>query len=180
MASDRARAGIGRRLMDGAKRLFWVFLYLWVLFGLFALHESLVLAKYQIDYEPFGYAFVNAWVLAKVMLVADDLNLGADWFERHPLIYRILSRALLFALVFMAAHAVESLLVGLWHGKTIAEIVPQLSSGYFERLLSKAVIVAVALMPFFAFKALDQALGVGTLRSLLLARTEAASAHLAP
>jgi len=45
-------------------------------------------------------ALVNAWVLAKVMLVADDLNLGSRWFENRRLIYRILSRSALFALVF--------------------------------------------------------------------------------
>ena len=170
MAAKDAKAGIGRRLLGGAKRLGWVFLYLWVLFGTFALHESIVLARHDIDYESHGLAFINAWVLAKVMLVADDLNLGANWFERHPLIYRISSRALLFAVVFLVAHAVEALLIGLWRGKTIAESLPELSSHHFAALGSAAVLLTVALMPFFAFKAIDQALGVGTLRALLLER----------
>jgi hypothetical protein len=154
-----------------------VFLYLWVLFALFALHESLVLAKHRIDYEPYGFAFVNAWVLAKVMLVADDLNLGANWFERRPLIYRILTRALLFAIVFMAVHAVEGVLVGLWRGKTIAGSMPEVTGGSIAELASKGVILTVALMPFFAFKAIDQALGTGTLRSLLLVSRPADSSQ---
>ena len=54
---------------------------------LFALHESIVLAKHEIDYRGYGMALVNAWVLAKVMLVADDLNLGSRWFENRRCAY---------------------------------------------------------------------------------------------
>jgi hypothetical protein len=170
MTFKRARANFRRRLLHGAKRLLWMFVYLWVLFALFALHESIVLAKHQITYELYGFAFINAWVLAKVMLVADDLNLGANWFERHPLIYRILTRALLFAVAFMMVHVVEGMLVGLWQGKTLTGSMPEVSGGNIAELASMGVILTVALIPFFVFKAIDKALGVGTLRTLLLAR----------
>ena len=158
------------RFLREAKRLFGMFLYLWAVLALFTLHESIVLAKHQINYRPYGLAFINAWVLAKVMLIADDLNLGGDWFERRPLIYRISSRAALFAVVFLCVHAAEGILVGLWEGKTIAEIVPEVSGRSAAGILSAGVILSVALMPYFAFKAIDRALGTGVLRSLLLER----------
>jgi hypothetical protein len=170
MTAQPAPASWLQRLVQGGKRFFWLFLYLWILFALFSLHESVVLAKHDINYQPFGLAFINAWVLAKVMMVADEMNLGARWFERHPLLYRILSRALLFAVVLIAVHGVETVLIGLWRGQTLSESLPELSAESVLLLVSRTLIVTIALVPFFAFKALDEALGTGTLRSLLLAR----------
>jgi hypothetical protein len=169
-AGEPASSSLFQRLLHGGKRFFWLFLYLWILFALFSLHESVVLAKHDIAYQPFGLAFINAWVLAKVMMVADEMNLGARWFERHPLLYRILSRALLFALVLIGVHGVETVLIGLWRGQSFTESLPELSGQSVLTLISRTLILTVALVPFFAFKALDQALGTGTLRSLLLAR----------
>jgi len=170
MTGKPLRLGLRARVLGGARRLLGVFLYLWVVLTLFAVHESVVLAKRQMDYRGYGLAFVNAWVLAKVMLVAEDLNLGARWFGERPLIYRVLSRAGLFAVVFMGAHTVEGVIVGLWNGKTILESLPRFGGGSAVDILSVAVILGVALTPFFAFRAIDQALGPGRLRSLLLTR----------
>ena len=83
MTSGRAPLGLIGRIVGGACRLAGVFAYLWVVLTLFALHESIVLAKHEIDYRGYGMAFLNAWVLAKVMLIADDLNLGSGWFENR-------------------------------------------------------------------------------------------------
>jgi hypothetical protein len=50
----------------------------------FALHESVVSAKDHIDYHFYGFAFVNALILGKVMLVAEDLHF-AEWVKaRRP------------------------------------------------------------------------------------------------
>jgi hypothetical protein len=139
MTSAPASRGLTDRLVSGARRLAGVFLYLWAVLTLFALHESIVLAKHEIDYRGYGMALVNAWVLAKVMLVADDLNLGSRWFENRRLIYRILSRSALFALVFMGAHTIEDVVVGWWQGKTILESIPRLGRGSFADILSIGV-----------------------------------------
>jgi len=169
MTSERASRGLTERVVGGARRFAAIFVYLWAVLTLFALHESIVLAKHEIDYRGYGLAFINAWVLAKVMMVADDLNLGSRWFENRRPIYRILSRSALFALVFMGAHTVENLVVGWWQGKTVLESIPRIGRGSFAEILSIGVIVTVALMPFLAFRALEQALGPGVVRRLLLA-----------
>ena len=171
--SDRAgsgqpKRGLKDRLLHEAKRLFGTFLYLWVLLGLFAIHESIVLAKHNIPYRPFGVALINAWILAKVMLIAEDLGLGEAWFGRRPPIYRILARAVAFAIVFLIVHVVESVLVGMWRGKTVTESLPKIGDGSTIALISVAILLAFALIPFFAFKEADRALGGGVLRSLLL------------
>jgi len=59
-------------------------LYLWVIFGLLELHKSMILAEHHIDFAYHGVAFVNAWALAKVMIVARRLHLG-EQFNEAPL-----------------------------------------------------------------------------------------------
>jgi hypothetical protein len=70
-----------QRIFDEILNFLGIAIYLWVMFGVFALHESVVSAKYHIDYHFYGFALVNALVLGKVMLVAEDLHF-ADWFKR--------------------------------------------------------------------------------------------------
>ncbi len=166
---NRPKRSLIRRIPDEAKRLAGIFLYLWVLFGLFAIHESLVLAKHGIEYRAYGLAFINAWLLAKVVLVAEDLRV-ARGFEDRPLVYPILYKSIVFTCVLMAFYIVEKALVGLWHGTAIAESVSLIGGGSMAGMLSVAAIVAVALMPFFAFREIGRAIGKRELHELLFTR----------
>jgi len=104
---------VKERLVHEVRQFLFMFLYLYVLFGLFAIHEAVVLEQRHITYAYYGFALVNALVLAKVMLVAEDLHLGRR-FENRPLIYPVLIKSLLFAVVFICFRVVEDLLVGWW------------------------------------------------------------------
>ena len=160
--NGQPKRSLKERLMHEAKRLVGTFLYLWVLLGLFAIHESIILAKHNIPYRPFGVALINAWILAKVMLIAEDLKLGEGWFGHRPPIYRILAKAVAFAIVFLIVHFVESMLVGMWRGQTVSESLPKIGDGSTIALVSVAILLAFALIPFFAFKEADRALGSGS------------------
>jgi hypothetical protein len=171
------KRSLKQRTSHEAKRLVAMFLYLWVLFGLFALHESIVLAKHDIDYSAYGFAVINAWLLAKVMLVAEDLRL-AHRFEDRPLIYPIIYRSMVFAVVFIGFDIVEHVLLGWWRGKTIVESFPAIGGGTLTGILSVAAIISVALMPFFAFRELGRVIGEGELRALLFTRGAATNAKV--
>ena len=67
------------RAIDEVKHFAILFVYLWILFGLFVLNERIVLQQHRIDFAAQGFAVINALVLAKVMLIAQDLNLGRRW-----------------------------------------------------------------------------------------------------
>jgi hypothetical protein len=137
-----------------------------VLFGLFALHERIVLREQGINFTAQGFALVNALVLAKVMLIAEDLNLGR-WLDRRPLIYPILHDAVLFTVLFIVFHIVEDVVIGLIHGETVRASIPVIGGGGVVGLLCVAVILFVALIPYFAVKNLNLALGPGRLKALL-------------
>ncbi|HTR17294.1 MAG TPA: hypothetical protein VMI52_09700 [Acetobacteraceae bacterium] len=144
-----------------------------MLFGLLALHESILRRQMGLGYQMQGFAAINALVLAKVMLVAEDLNLGGEMRGR-ALIYGVLWEAAMFAIVFIVFHVLEELVVGLLHGSTLAQSVPAIGGGGFIGLLTVAVILFVALIPYFAFRDITRVLGREKMRALLFTSAGAA------
>lgn len=110
------------------KRLIAIVLYLWVVFGLYVLDETVILGKRHIDFSAHGFAIVNALVLAKVLLVAEDFGFGSR-FKDRPLIFPILYKALAFSILLIVSHIGESVLLGVWRGKSVAESIPQIGGG---------------------------------------------------
>ncbi len=165
---DRPKAGLVQRITEEIKRFIGMTIYLWVVIGLFVLHEFVVLAQYKIDYRFYGFAIINAFVLAKVMLVAEDMHLG-DRFKAKPPVYPILYKSVIFSVVFILAHIIEELIVNLVKNKPISESVTSVGGGSLSGILAVGVIMAVALIPFFAFKEVGRAIGEKKLYSLLFA-----------
>lgn len=164
---DRA-ARLKARAIEELERFVVLFLYLWIILGLFALHERIVLRQEGINFTAQGFALINALVLAKVMLVAESINFGR-WLNRRPLIYAILYDAFLFAVLFIVFHVVEDLVIGLIHGQSVRASIPVIGGGGVVGVLCVAVILFVSLIPYFAVKKLNLALGPGRLKALLLA-----------
>jgi hypothetical protein len=154
------------RVLDEARRFTVMFLYLWVLFGLFVLNERIILDQKGIGFSAHGFALLNALVLAKVMLVTEDLNLGR-WMRRRPLIYPILFESLLLTVMFICFHVVERLVVGLVERQTVAASIPAIGGGGLAGVVCVAVILFVALIPFFAFRNVSRELGPGQLNAML-------------
>jgi hypothetical protein len=164
---DRGGRNLLGKLIIETKKFLGMAAYLWVVFGLFAIHESIVLAKHQISYKFYGFAILNSLILAKVMLIAEDLRLGERNFKDRPLVYPILYKAILFAVTFMCFDVVEEVLTGLVRGKTIAQSIPEFGGGSLGGIFSEALILTVALIPFFAFREIGRVLGADRLKSLL-------------
>ena len=144
-----------------------MFLYLWVLFALFTYHKAIVLAQHNIPYKPFGIAIFNAFVLAKVMLVAEKMNL-AEKLRGKPLAYPILTKSILLSIIFILFNMAEAIVTGLWKGKTLVDSMPKFGGGSPLEIIVTAMILAVALIPFFAFRELSRAIGKGVLAGLLM------------
>lgn len=148
------------------RRFMVLFVYLWILFGLFVLNERIILRQQGIGFSAQGFAVINAFVLAKVMLVAESLNLGR-WLDKRPLIYPILHDSILFTVLFIIFHVIERVVVGLFSGATIAKSIPAIGGGGVVGLICVAVICFFGLIPFFAFRNIDRALGSGFMHELL-------------
>ena len=165
-AFPERKLSLKQRVFDEVIKFLAIALYLWVIFGVFALHEWVVSAKDHLDYHFYGFALVNALVLGKVMLVAEDLHF-ADWFKDRPLIYPILCKAVAFSILFLVFDVVEEVVVGVFKGKTIGESIPGIGGGSPSGVFFVGVILAVALIPFFAFREVGRAIGERELHSLM-------------
>jgi len=166
----------GRHLREKAvgefRRFFVIFLYLWVVFGLLSIHKTLVLAQNHIDYPEHAFAVINAFIFAKVLLVGEHFRLGAR-FEHKPLIYSILHKCLIFTLVLIAFHIVESMLVGMWHGNSMVESLPPIFSKSVRGVLAVSIMCFVVLVPFFGFREITRVIGREKMRAMLLGPREA-------
>jgi hypothetical protein len=157
-------------LLHGFRRFLFMFGYLYVVFTMFQLHEYIVLSEHDLSYTRLGFAVINALVLAKVMLIADELHLGV-WFPGQPRIYRIVVRSVLFAAVMILFEVVEKTITGLIKGGSFIESVPRLAGGDLGTVMFGLILTAI-LLPFFAFMELSNALGDDVVRKALLAKPE--------
>jgi biotin carboxyl carrier protein len=167
------------RLKTGAieetRKLFGIFIYFWVLLSLFSFHKALVLNEEYLIYHQ-GFAFINALALAKVVLVGEYFHLG-DRLKDRPLIYPILFKSAIFAVLLICFHLIEETLIGVLQGKTLSQSIPSIGGGTLQGILMVGIIMFVVLMPFFAFRELDRAIGSEELHSLLFgAKTKASAA----
>jgi len=159
------------RAFDEFKRLLVIFLYLWVVFGLLVLHSSIVLYQRHLDYADHTLAIVNAFIFAKVLLLGEHFHFGTR-FDKRPLIYPILYKCLVFTVLFILFHLLESIVIGVWHGHTVAESIPPLFGWNPRGLLSVAIVGFVLLLPFFGFREIVRVIGRDKMRALLFHRRE--------
>ena len=144
-------------------------IYLWVLFALFSVHKSMILGEEHINYQAQTFALINALVMAKAMLIGEDLHVGS-WLKDKPVLYLSLYKSLVFSVFLIAFHILEEVAIGVFKGRTISQSFPSIGGGGLQGLLSMGAIVFVALIPFFAFRELGRVIGQRELWSLLLKR----------
>src|SRR5580765_7554587 len=96
MVESEPKRSFGQKLLAQFREVFGMFLYLWLLFALFTYHKAIVLAQHGISFRPYGLALFNAFVLAKIMLIAEEMNLGTRLRKKAP-IFPILHKSFLFA-----------------------------------------------------------------------------------
>jgi biotin carboxyl carrier protein len=175
MVNDRLRR-LKTGAIDETKKLFGIFIYLWVLLSLFSFHKALVLNEEYLLYDQ-GFALINALVLAKVVLIGEFFRVG-DKLTNRPLIYPIIFKSAVFAVLLICFHIIEKTLTGVLHGKTFFQSIPSIGGGTLQVILMVGIIMFVALMPFFAFRELDRAIGTQELHNLLFG--DATKAGAAP
>lgn len=174
MTVTAARPSLRARAAHEMRQFALMFLYLWALFGLFVLNETIVDRSHGSAVVLQGFAVVNALVLAKVMLIADLLDV-ARWFRRWPLVVTIVVEAAFYTALFLVVHVLERVLVGHFHGQTVSASMPSFGGGGLAGLMIVAAITFVSLLPFFTFKHVARAIGSERLQALLLGRPAAAS-----
>jgi hypothetical protein len=163
------KRSVKSRVLDEAKKFLGIFIYLAVVFGLFVLHEWVVLSSEHLTYRFYGFALINALILAKIMLIAEGLHF-AEKFESRPLVFPIVYKALAFTILLMGAYVVEETGIAMLHGESAAQAIPKIGGGTIGGIAAVTMIVCVALIPFFAYRELSRVFGEAQLHALLFTR----------
>ena len=166
---DSMPSNFAQRVYHQVIQFLLIAIYLFVVFGVLAVHEEVVAAKNHISYHFYGFALINALILGKVMLVAEDLHF-ANWFRNSPLVYPILFKSVAFTILFLVFDIVEEVVVGVFKGKSIVESFPDIGGGSPRGIFFMVVIISILLIPFFAFREIGQVIGERELHSLIFTR----------
>lgn len=158
-------SNVKKRAEEELKRFIIMFLYLLVIFTLFQLHEYLILRQHDITYAHYGFAIIQALILAKVMLIGEAMKLGHRLSKQRRVLV-IAYRSAVFALFFLVFKIFEDAIIALFKGKDVIESVTA-PGGSTPATIILALIFWVMLMPYFAFVELGRAYGVDSLKHLL-------------
>jgi len=162
-----------QKIYQGFKDYLFITLYLWLIFALFDIYRSVLVAQYHIDVVAKGLAVINALALAKIALVAKELKLDARLRNKSkPLIYPTLLNAFAFAILLGVFKLLEEVAVGMYHGESFSTSFTSWGGGSLKAIFCLAGIFFVTLIPFCAFSELEIVLGEGKLKRLFFGSSE--------
>jgi hypothetical protein len=161
---DEPKRTLKQKAYQGLKEYLVMSGYLWLVFSLFVVYRAVLLSE-RISLVAHGEALINALALGKVMLVAQELHF-AERFKGRPLIYSTLFKSVAFASVLGCFKIVEEICVGLFHGESAGQSIAEVGGGTLNGILAMMAILAVLLVPFFAFTELRDIFGKEKLAGL--------------
>jgi hypothetical protein len=160
-------AAVGRKLGHELREFALIFAYLYVCFGAIMLYKTAILRGQGIDYTPYGFAVVKALLLAKFILMGHMARVG-DRYERRRFIFVVAHKSLLFLVMLFGLTVIEEAIVGVVHGRTIGASLADVAGGTLPQIVASCVIMLLILIPFLIFRELNEVLGEGRLRQILL------------
>ena len=166
--------GAKARLREELHKYLVVSGYLYVCIVAIVLFKMAVLRDAGIAYLPLGFAAAKALILGKFVLIGEAAHVGSRVGARTVL-QRIVRRVLLLFALLIVLVVVEELLVGWFHGQSVAQTLAE----YRHRLpevLAMLLLLLLTLVPIVAVTEVSRAMGPGALRELFLAPPGQASA----
>ncbi len=119
----------------------------------------------------YGTALVNALVLSKMILIGELVGLGKR-SEHKPLIVPTLHKAGSFTLLYMVFHVLERTIHGVVHGETFVGALRAAAVAAKGEVVTRAIMVFFAFIPFFALFETRRVMGEDGFRSLFLGSRE--------
>src|SRR5271168_2064843 len=124
-----------QKIADEFQKLLWIFLYLWVVFALLSIHETIIRAQHHLDYGEHTFAIINAFIFAKVLLIGDHFQLGTRYKDK-ALVYPVLYKSFVFSLLLIGFHVIERMIVGLIGGMNFEQSFAAIGGGRLWSILS--------------------------------------------
>ena len=171
-AQSPQRESLKQRALQEFK-IYWIItLYLAVFLGSFTIYRRLILNEFGLVYLNYGFALIEALIIAKVILIGKAVGLGRR-FERGPLFLSVLYKSIVFGIVVFLFGILERVVEGLIHKKDWAAILQGMTELGVYELLARIIMLTLAFVPFFAFWEIGRVLGPGKLTTMFFSKREA-------
>ena len=167
--TDTKKGNLKKKIVHEVTEYWINVCYLTVVFAAFTQYRRFLLAAHDITYTNYGFAVIEALVLAKVIMVGDVVRLGRG-LEQKPLIYPTLYKTVVFTLFVGVFKLVENMVKGLWKGTGVTGGLAEFFGKGSNEILANSIIVFVAFIPFFAIKELGRVWGAEEIRALFFRR----------
>jgi hypothetical protein len=165
------KATLGQRAVHELRELAILTTYLYVTLGAVIVMKTAVLHTHGIDSAVWGVAIVKAILLAKFMLIGRAMKIG----ERNtssPLIWPTLHKTVAFLVLLIVMTVIEEVVIGLIHRQSISSSLEDLFGPRLEETGAGILILLLVLIPYFAFRVLNEALGEGRLARMFFIERE--------
>ena len=166
-----------RKFVEEARIFVLLFLYLSLLLGGFAWYKRLVLLEYSYDFSHYGYSFVEAAVLAKLMLVGNAMGFFKR-LHRGSLIVASLCQTLVFSCIVIFFSLEEKTFLGLVHGKGLSWGFDTLMKTSWTQVLADFIIIFMCFIPLFAVWELAKVFGTQQLVAMFFKKRPPAGVAL--
>jgi hypothetical protein len=168
---DKKKGNLKKKIFHEMVEYWFNVCYLTLVFGVFTWYRRFLLASYDITYTNYGFAVIEALVLAKVIMIGEVIRLGRG-LEQKPLIYPTLYKTVAFTFFVGVFKLIEQVIKGLWKGEGLTGgLIEFFEKGSLE-LLANSLVVFVAFIPFFGVKELGRVLGEDKIRALFFRRRD--------
>lgn len=163
----QATASLGRRAL---RDFLAVAVYLYICFGSLLLYKAMVLRGVEIGFALHGLAAGKAIFLAKFMVLADRLRVG-ERFRAVTILRAILYKSAATFVVLAALSVLEQAVIAVLRNRPLSSALAPMESHGLGETLATCLIFLLILIPYFAYKELNVALGEGRLIQMLRRRS---------
>jgi hypothetical protein len=172
MASERTKsASLKQRAATEMEEYLVVALFLFALLGALATYTRLLIAEVHLHW---GYAAIEALVLAKIILVGELLHLGGRYRDK-PLVVIALYKSQIFAVLVFVFKLIEHVIRALVKGESPVAELARLFAQPAE-IAAYLLVLLVVFVPFFSLQEAGRLLGEERFLNVLLKRPKAGSA----
>ena len=156
MALDKKQ--LKEKAKEEGRLLLLITAYLAAFFAAFLTYRRLVSRELGVTVFHYGYALLEALLIAKVILIGKAIGLGKKT-NRRTLAVSVLRASLVYGALVAAFEVIERVVEGLIHGKSFGASLHSLLERGLDEVLARTIVIFVAFIPFFAFWELGRLIG---------------------
>jgi hypothetical protein len=168
-ASDQKKLKLKEKFLRETRLYLILTVYLALFLSSLSTYRKLILEENAISYIHYSYNFIEAMILAKIILIGKFFNLGERFHDRS-LIIPATYKTIIFCIFVFAFEILEKFFVGFFEGKSMASIYSEFYTKDVFIMLGVLPIIFFAFIVFFAFLEVDRVLGEGKLFNLFFRR----------